>query len=93
MKPCKIEGCDNEVKDEARTGVCHQCQASLYYWARKRPAQVLIRRGKLRKYTNRLGEFFDDKGQKQQAKPQKGGGNKRSARARSERRPPDTTLN
>jgi hypothetical protein len=87
MKPCKIVGCDHEVKNESRTGICQQCRSSLYYWSKKRPAQVLIRRGKLHKYTNRLKEFFDEKGHQQKAKPAK------PRKPRAEGRPANTTLN
>lgn len=91
MKPCSIEGCDQEVKNESRSGMCHQCTSSLYYWQKKRPAQVLARRGRLKKYTNRLGEFFNDDGKREKPQQARVRGNARSARARAERRPANAT--
>jgi hypothetical protein len=93
MRPCCIEGCDQEVKLTSRSGMCTQCSSSLYYWAKKRPAQVLARRARLGKYTNRLAEFFNDEGKREKPRPQKGRGNHISARARAESRPRNTRLN
>lgn len=58
---CATTTCDNEA---GKTGYCKNCRSSWYYWKKKRPAQVLVRRGKLTLYKNRLGEFFDDEGKK-----------------------------
>jgi hypothetical protein len=91
MKPCAIDGCDQEVENSSRSGTCHQCRSSLYYWQRKRPAQVLVRRGKLKKYTNRLAEFFNDEGKREKPKRESVRGNARSAKSRAERRPANAT--
>ncbi len=91
MRPCRIEGCDQEVKNESRSGICPQCSSSLYYWQKKRPAQVLARRGKLKKYTARLGEWFNDDGKREKPTKVEPKGNHKSARARAERRPPNAT--
>lgn len=93
MKACAIDGCDEEVREDSKSGLCHVCRASVYYWVKKRPAQVLVRRRKLTKYQSRLTEFFDDKGHRAKAKaaPEKPG--KRPRLKRSDRRPADATLN
>lgn len=73
MKLCRICS-DGECSEKSRTGVCTPCQASFSYWKKKRPAQVVIRRSRLAKYTTRLDTWFDDKGKREA--PKNGSGKK-----------------
>lgn len=61
MADC-IHGCGNEVRKGSRLSECHVCRHALYYWRKKRPAQVLKRRTNLRVYGSRLDEHFDTSG-------------------------------
>jgi hypothetical protein len=53
---CVIEGCDQPISSRARSPVCHLCRANLGHWAKRRPAEVLHRRQRLKLFTNRMDE-------------------------------------
>ena len=62
MKLCIIEACGNELAPGSRLNACAACRANFSYWRHKRPAQVLERRRKLLKYSDRMASLFDRKG-------------------------------
>ena len=61
MRQC-IHGCGNLVKKGSKLNECVQCRHALYYWRKKRPAQIIHRRQKLNVYASRLDEHFGTKG-------------------------------
>lgn len=90
MRTCCINGCEEQVPDKRRNLMCSQCASSLYYWQKRRPAQVLRRRANLTKYKARLEVFFDDDGKKQETK---GGKEKETRRPRTGKQPDTRRLN
>jgi hypothetical protein len=58
-KQCVIEGCTNEVTGKTRSTLCSLCRHGLYYWLKKRPAQVLERRRKLTMWGGRLDTLLE----------------------------------
>jgi hypothetical protein len=57
MATCKTLKCENEAV--GKSGYCSNCQSGFYYWASKRPAQVLERRRKLTIYRARVETIID----------------------------------
>ena len=57
-----IHNCGRSIKPGSKLNECHTCRAGLYYWRRKRPAQVVERRHKLNVYASRLDEHFNTTG-------------------------------
>lgn len=58
---CSTLNCGNELKPNSQLDTCQTCRSSLYYWRKKRPAEVLDRRRRLRKYDDRLDTLIGDK--------------------------------
>lgn len=63
-KICDIEGCDEEIKPGSKLPTCHLCRASIGSWGKRRPAEVLARRERLKKYDCRMATLVDDQGRK-----------------------------
>ena len=63
---CDTDGCGREYQTRADNPrhECDACRSSFYYWKKRRPAQILYRRGKLQLFANRLNEWFDKEGKK-----------------------------
>lgn len=63
---CSIEGCGNEYKTRKEGGneLCPACRSSQYYWRKRRPAQILFRRGRLTVWGNRLDFWYTKEGKK-----------------------------
>jgi hypothetical protein len=57
-----IHNCGNTIKKSSRLNECHNCRSALYYWRKKRPAEIVARRIKLDVYASRLEEHFDVRG-------------------------------
>jgi hypothetical protein len=64
-KTCETAECgvDFETQREHIT-LCQACRSARYYWKKKRPAQILFRRGRLKVFSSRLVEWFDGDGRK-----------------------------
>jgi hypothetical protein len=64
MKVCKVEACENTLKDSDKHDHCKNCRANFYYWGkkRKRPAEVLYRRARLRLFNDRLSLVMEERG-------------------------------
>jgi hypothetical protein len=56
---CAIEGCVNEISKRSKLTICQLCRSGLYYWLKKRPAQMLERRRKLTMYGARLDTLIE----------------------------------
>lgn len=52
MAKCETENCSNERT--SRSTFCANCRSSFYYWSRKRTAQIVERREKLKLYASRI---------------------------------------
>jgi ribosomal protein L34E len=64
-KTCETPECAAEFETKRDDiHLCPACRRSLYYWKKKRPAQVLFRRGRLKVFAARLGDWFDGQGRK-----------------------------
>jgi hypothetical protein len=57
MPTCCIPGCDNELAPKARLRTCATCRQSLHAWERRRPAEILERAHKLKKFSARMNTF------------------------------------
>jgi hypothetical protein len=57
MAVCCIPGCDNELSTRTRLRTCATCRQSLHSWERRRPAEILERAQRLKKYTARMATF------------------------------------
>ena len=57
-----IHGCGNTVSPQSRLNECKTCRHALYYWRKKRPAQIIQRRMNLNIYGSRLDEHFNTVG-------------------------------
>lgn len=58
---CETINCGNELSGRSQLTTCQTCRSSLYYWKKKRPAEVLDRRRRLHKYDDRLTVLIGDK--------------------------------
>lgn len=63
-KLCIIAGCDEEIAEGSRLDTCHLCRASINSWNKRRPAEVVARRERLKKYDCRMATLVDDAGVK-----------------------------
>lgn len=64
-KLCETAECGEEFETKRDDiSLCEKCRRAMYYWKKKRPAQVLFRRGRLKVFTSRLLEWFDGDGRK-----------------------------
>ena len=63
---CTVVGCNSSFRTRAEGGAteCPACRSAHYYWRKRRPAQIVYRRERLRVFTNRLTEWFDKDGKK-----------------------------
>lgn len=61
-EPCATAGCPNTLGPNARSEFCPNCRSSWGYWNKKRPAQVVLRRGKLRLFSSRMDEHMAKRG-------------------------------
>lgn len=62
-RPCEnaSAGCDGEVSKNAESRACTNCRAAVSRWMKRRPAEILERRRKLRMYDHRLAPVIDKK--------------------------------
>jgi hypothetical protein len=51
---CEVEECGNRLPEGSELTTCWQCRAGFRYWRKKKPAEVMLRRRRLRKYQDRL---------------------------------------
>jgi len=63
-KQCIIDKCLNTLPADSKHEACALCRGSLYYWNKKRPAEIVERRRKLTMYNGRLDHFYGTKGNK-----------------------------
>jgi hypothetical protein len=64
-KICDTQDCCVEFETQRDEIVlCQACRSARYYWKKKRPAQVVFRRGRLKVFSARLVEWFDGDGKK-----------------------------
>jgi hypothetical protein len=64
LTTCSTPACGEEFSTKVDHKLCPKCRASLYYWKKRRPAQVLFRRGRLAVFSSRLSNWFDGDGRK-----------------------------
>ena len=54
---CVILGCGEPLSARSRLPMCPNCRALIGSWKKRRPAEGLERRRRLRKYDNRMAEL------------------------------------
>jgi hypothetical protein len=57
---CIIENCGNELSERSTLEICPTCRSSLYNWRKRKPAAVIERRKRLRKYDARMSTIVND---------------------------------
>lgn len=63
-KMCIIAGCDEAIDPGSKLDTCKLCRASINSWNKRRPAEVVARRERLKKYDCRMATLVDDEGVK-----------------------------
>jgi hypothetical protein len=64
-KTCETAECGVDFETQREDiHLCQACRSARYYWKKKRPAQILFRRGRLKVFGARLAEWFDGDGKK-----------------------------
>ena len=58
---CAIDRCENDISDRSKLDICPTCRSGLYYWRKRRPAEILERRRKLTMYDARLATMVDER--------------------------------
>jgi len=61
VRACIIPSCSNTIGPLSRLDVCPTCRSSFYYWSKRSPAQMMVRREKLKLYDERLQSMLSGK--------------------------------
>ncbi len=61
MRNCKTPGCDQGISKVNKSGLCHRCSSSLYYWLDKSVDEANTRLEKLKLWSDRLKMFSQDR--------------------------------
>jgi hypothetical protein len=69
---CATPGCINELTPRTKLETCSNCRASVGNWKKRRPAERLERRRKLKMYDNRMATLVEDSDLKAHIRKQRG---------------------
>jgi hypothetical protein len=51
---CLIDNCDEDLRPGSRLAICEKCRATMHRWRKRSPADVMARRSRLAKYSDRM---------------------------------------